>query len=117
MRRKLKYRPRKVILKGIYYCPVVPELGHYDNEGLWGYDKLVHVERSIYKVVQCLFKTEEERDAAYKKEYCDIRNLGELMLKRRKGYHENELDDLEQQCLKTEGAYKIIEGKNIRLTV
>ena len=42
MTRKLKYRPRKVIMKGKYYCPVVPELGHYENEGLWGYDKLVH---------------------------------------------------------------------------
>lgn len=112
---KLKYRPRKMILKGKYYCPIVPEYGHYENEGLWGYDKLVYVDRNRYKTVKCLFKTEEERDEAYKKDYNSLRELGKLMLKRKGRYYKEEIDNLEIECCETKDAFKVIEGRTIRV--
>ncbi len=114
---KRKYRPRKVILKGVYYCPVVPELGHYENEGLWGYDKLVHIERNCYQIVHCLFKTKEERDEAYDNEVKNLMALGKAMLKRRTYFNENELDDLEIASASTSHAYKVVDGKTVRLIV
>lgn len=113
----LTYRPRKVILKGCYYCPVVPELGHYENEGLWGYDKLVHIEKNKYQIVHCLFKTEADRDSAYETEVNNLMSLGKTMLKRRTCFVENELDDLEMASASTAHAYKVVEGKTIRLIV
>lgn len=110
MTRKLKYRPRKVIMKGKYYCPVVPELGHYENEGLWGYDKLVHKEHCHYTLVRCLFKTEAERDAAYNQDVQNITNLGIAILKRRGRWDEEICDELELECLKPTKAFKIVEG-------
>lgn len=115
--RKLKYRPRKVILKGRYHCPIVPELGHYENEGLWGYDKLVHVDKNRYQIVQCLFRTEEERDAAYTQEYENVMRLGKQMLRRRSCFCEEELDELEMECASVAHAHKVIEGKIVRLIV
>lgn len=114
MTRKLKYRPRKLILKGKYYCPIVPELGHYENEGLWGYDKLVHVDHCHYRLVQCLFKTEQERDAAYQQDVDNITNLGVAVLKRRGRWDEEECDELELVCTKPTRAFKVVE-KGTRL--
>lgn len=115
--RFLTPRPRKTILKGVYYCPIVPELGHYENEGLWGYDKLVNIEKNKYRHYQYLFKTKEERDEAYNQEIKDIYALGDAMLVRRKQYIEDELDDLEKTSADTHGAYRVVEGRIIRLTV
>lgn len=115
--RKLKYRPRKVILKGRYYCPVIPSLGHYENEGMWGYDKLVHVEKNKYQIIQCLFNTEEERDEAYSKEYEKIMRLGKQILRRRSCFCEEVIDELEMECVSITDGVKIIEGKTVRLIV
>ena len=114
--RRLRYRPRKVILKGMYYCPIVPELGHYDNEGMWGYDKLVHVDKNKYQIVSCLFATEEERDAAYAKEYGALENLGKAILRRKTYFCAEEIEELELECVDTKGATKVIEGKVLRIT-
>lgn len=107
------YRPRKVILKGKYYCPVVPELGHYPNEGMWGYDKLIHIGPYRYKCVQCLFKTEQERDAAYEKDEQNLFALGSKLLSKRTvsaSQYEKEIQELEIRCEDTSLAHKITEG-------
>jgi hypothetical protein len=117
MTRRLTYRPRKVILKGTYYCPIVPELGHYENEGMWGYDKLIHIEKCRYKIVSCLFNTEKERDDAYQTEINNLMKLGKAMLKRRTCCIEEELDDLEMISASSAHAHKVVEGKTIRLIV
>lgn len=116
MRARLSYRPRKVILKGTYYCPIVPELGHYENEGMWGYDKLIHIEKNKYQIVHCLFNTEEARDIAYEEEYRTLMALGKNMLRRRTVFCEEELDELEVASASTARAHKVIEGKVMRLT-
>lgn len=116
-RNKRKYRPRKVILKGVYHCPIVPELGHYENEGLWGYDKLVHIDKNCYRIIHCLFKTKEERDKAYDNEIKNLMKLGKAMLKRRGFFDEDEIDDLELASASTSHAHKVVDGKTVRLIV
>ena len=66
-------------LKGCYYCPVVPELGHYKNEGKYGYDKVI-VSPAGKEFVQCVFDTKEERDSAYRKERQVLCRLAEEIL-------------------------------------
>lgn len=70
---------RKVILKGKYCCPIVPELGHYKNEGLYGYDKLVWAVNH-YETHQMLFKDEETRDASFDNEKRFISKEAERIL-------------------------------------
>lgn len=112
-----KYRPRKVILKGRYYRPIVPELGHYENEGTWGYDKLIHIEKNKYKVVSCLFDSEQKRDEAYDEEVKRIMDFGKILLTKRTSVNKKELDDLELELVDSSPADKVIEGKVIRLIV
>lgn len=69
-------------LKGRYYCPVVPELGHYKNEGKYGYDKII-VTPTGSEFVQCIFDTEKERDVAYRKERQVLCKIAEEILQRK----------------------------------
>lgn len=116
-KRHVQYRPRKVILKGRYYHPIVPELGHYENEGTWGYDKLIHIEKNKYKVVSCLFDSEQKRDDAYNEEMKKIMDFGKLLLTKRTTVNKKEFDDLELELVDSSPADKVIEGKVIRLIV
>lgn len=74
------YIIKTMSLLGKYYCPIVPELGHYPNEGKWAYEKIILDDNKKSVLLKCYFDTEEERDEAYKKDFMKMHNFAKEVL-------------------------------------